>query len=120
MVERIASKNKAAKKATATSAKKGVVSDVPCLFRINVEVGNLDEAAAFYGKLFGLKGRKQAGSRCCFARGPVTLQVIDVSSVGKPHPAAKALYFTVQDLVRDQRSAAACRTRHLARPRSGD
>jgi hypothetical protein len=26
------------------------------------------------------------------------LQVLDVSSVGKPHPAAKALYFTVKNL----------------------
>ena len=34
--------------------------DVPSLFRINVEVGNLDEAVEFYGKLFGLVGRKQA------------------------------------------------------------
>jgi predicted enzyme related to lactoylglutathione lyase len=73
-------------------------SDVPNLFRINVEVGNLDQAAEFYGKLFGLEGRKQAGSRVYFTCGPVTLQVVDVSSVGKPHPAAKALYFTVNDL----------------------
>jgi hypothetical protein len=28
----------------------------------------------------------------------VTLQVLDVSSSGQPHPAAKALYFTVNDL----------------------
>ena len=73
-------------------------ADVPSLFRINVEVGNLDEAADFYGKLFGVVGRKQAGSRCYFTCGPVTLQVVDVSSAGKPHPAAKALYFTVKDL----------------------
>src|SRR5215470_4138327 len=73
-------------------------ADVPSLFRINVEVGHLDEAAKFYGKLFGLVGRKQAGSRCYFTCGPVTLQVVDVSSQGKPHPAAKALYFTVNDL----------------------
>jgi hypothetical protein len=26
------------------------------------------------------------------------LQVVDVSSIGKPHSAAKALYFTVKDL----------------------
>ena len=94
----MATRKKAAKKVTVTSAKKGVGSDVPSLFRINVEVGNLEEAVAFYSKLFGLTGRKQAGSRCYFTCGPVTLQVIDVSSVGKPHPAAKALYFTVQDL----------------------
>jgi predicted enzyme related to lactoylglutathione lyase len=72
--------------------------DVPSLFRLNVEVGNLDEAAAFYGELFGIDGRLQAGSRCYFTCGPVTLQVLDVSSMGKPHPAAKALYFTVNDL----------------------
>ena len=74
------------------------VTDVPVLFRLNVEVGNLDEAAEFYSKLFGTEGRKQAGSRCYFNCGPVTLQVVDVSSVGKPHPAAKALYFTVNNL----------------------
>jgi predicted enzyme related to lactoylglutathione lyase len=92
-----ATTKKVAKKAATTSAD-GSRSDVPCLFRINVEVGNLDQAADFYSKLFGLVGRKQAGSRCYFTCGPVTLQVVDVSSVGKPHPAAKALYFTVNDL----------------------
>jgi predicted enzyme related to lactoylglutathione lyase len=73
-------------------------ADVPALFRMNVEVGNLDEAAKFYEKLFGLIGRKQAGARCYFTCGAVTLQVVDVSSVGEPHPAAKALYFVVGDL----------------------
>jgi predicted enzyme related to lactoylglutathione lyase len=73
-------------------------AEVPSLFRINVEVGNLEEAAEFYGKLFGLIGRKQAGARCYFTCGPVTLQVVDVSSVHAPHPAAKALYFAVNDL----------------------
>lgn len=73
-------------------------ADVPNLFRINVEVGNLDEAADFYTKLFGIAGRKQAGSRCYFTCGAVTLQVVDVSSAGPPHPAAKALYFLVDDL----------------------
>src|SRR5947207_15544994 len=89
---------KPSKKIKATSAKKRASPDVPTLFRLNVEVGSLDEAAEFYGKLFGLEGRKQAGSRCYFNCGPVTLQVVDVSSVGQPHPAAKALYFTVKDL----------------------
>src|SRR6266567_5709171 len=96
--EQMATKKKTTKKVTATSAKKGAASDVPNLFRINVEVGNLDQAAEFYGRLFGLEGRKQAGSRCYFTCGGVTLQVVDVSSVAKPHPAAKALYFTVKDL----------------------
>jgi predicted enzyme related to lactoylglutathione lyase len=74
------------------------ITDVPSLFRLNVEVGNLDKAVEFYSNLMGIQGRKQAGARCYFACGPVTLQVLDVSSVGQPHPAAKALYFTVKNL----------------------
>jgi len=73
-------------------------ADVPQFFRLNVEVGSLDAAAAFYERLFGFPGRRQAGSRCYFRCGPVTLSVLDVSSSGRPHPAAKALYFTVRDL----------------------
>ena len=53
---------------------------------------------SFYTKLLGIEGRKQAGSRCYFECGPVTLQVLDVSSQRRPHPAAKALYFTVNNL----------------------
>lgn len=80
------------------AVKKGAAPDVPNLFRINIEVGNLDEAAKFYSTLLGLEGRRQAGSRVYFTSGAVTLQVVDVSSAGTPHPAAKALYFTVNDL----------------------
>jgi predicted enzyme related to lactoylglutathione lyase len=87
---------KASPKKLATRAQ----PDVPSLFRINIEVGNLDEAERFYGSLFAQKGRRQAGSRVYFNAGPVTLQVVDVSSMGMgvPHPAAKALYFLVRDL----------------------
>jgi len=93
-------KKKASSRSTrkAAAGKRGGGADVPSLFRLNVEVGNLDEAARFYGTLFGLQGRVQAGSRCYFDCGPVTLQVLDVSSSGQPHTAAKALYFTVRDL----------------------
>ncbi|HKE60649.1 MAG TPA: VOC family protein [Pyrinomonadaceae bacterium] len=86
------------KKASKKKMVKKSEADVPSLFRLNLEVGNLDQAAEFYSKLFGLEGRKQAGSRCYFTCGAVTLQVVDVSAVGKPHPAAKALYFIVKDL----------------------
>lgn len=72
--------------------------DVPQFFRLNVEVGDLDEAIHFYSTLLGVDGRKQPGSRVYYECGPVTLQVVDVSSVGTPHVAAKALYFTVNDL----------------------
>jgi hypothetical protein len=91
----------AQKKATTDGTKRSGVrrpADVPSLFRINVEVGNIEEAEKFYGELLGLVGRKQAGSRCYFTCGPVTLQIVDVSSIRTPHPAAKALYFVVNDL----------------------
>jgi predicted enzyme related to lactoylglutathione lyase len=73
-------------------------NDVPQFFRLNIEVGDLNAAIAFYTKLLGIEGRKQAGSRVYFNCGPVTLQVLDMSSSGAPHPAAKALYFTVANL----------------------
>ncbi|MPY49707.1 VOC family protein [Streptomyces acidicola] len=73
-------------------------ADVPQMFRLSVEVGDLDEAIAFYGRLLGLEGRRQAGARCYFQCGPVTLSVQDVSALAAPHPAAKSLYFTVTDL----------------------
>jgi predicted enzyme related to lactoylglutathione lyase len=83
----------AAKSKNANAAK-----EVPQFFRLNIEVGDLNSAISFYTRLLGIEGRKQAGSRCYFHCGPVTLQVLDVSSSREPHPAAKALYFTVNDL----------------------
>ncbi len=76
------------------------MSDVPQFFRLNIEVGNLEQAIAFYSKLLELQGRKQPGNRVYYNAGPVTLQVVDVSQHGnaQPHTAAKALYFTVKDL----------------------
>ena len=70
-------------------------ADEPRLFRLNIEVGDIDRAAAFYGELLGLEGRPQMGARCYFQAGDVTLQVVQA---GTPHPAAKALYFAVADL----------------------
>jgi len=85
-------------KAAKAKAKRTAMTDVPQLFRLNVEVGDLASAISFYSCLLGIQGRKQAGSRCYFGCGPVTLQVVDVSSSRQPHPAAKALYFTVNHL----------------------
>ena len=80
------------KRNEAKATKRSAPNDVPQFFRLNIEVGDLKSAIAFYTKLLGIEGRKQAGSRCYFNCGPVTLQVVDVSSTGEPHPAAKALY----------------------------
>jgi hypothetical protein len=67
----------------------------PELFRINVEVGDVKRAAKEWGTLLGLEGRPQAGSRVYFTTGAVTLQVVEINP---PHPAAKALYFLVDEL----------------------
>ncbi len=91
----------ATKKPTVVKAKppkREAPEDIPQFFRLNVEVSDLDAAASFYTKLLGVPGRKQPGRRCYFECGPVILQVLDVSSIGQPHPAAKALYFTVRNL----------------------
>ncbi len=78
--------------------RKAETKEVPQFFRLNVEVGNLDAAITFYSKLLDMEGRRQPGARCYFECGSVTLSVVDVSSSGPPHPAAKALYFTVKNL----------------------
>ncbi len=98
-----------AKKNKRKSTKRTSPSEVPQFFRLNIEVGNLKSAISFYTKLLGVEGRKQAGSRCYFDCGPVTLQVLDVSSLSQPHPAAKALYFTVKDLETAYKRARALR-----------
>jgi predicted enzyme related to lactoylglutathione lyase len=83
---------------TARTVRKKTQSDVPRFFRLSLEVGNLERGVEFYSQLLGVPGRRHAGSRCYFQSGPVTLSVLDVSSVRQPHPAAKALYFTVRNL----------------------
>ena len=81
-------------------------NDVPQFFRLNVEVGDLEQAIPFYTRLLGIQGRKQPGARSYFNCGPVNLSVIQTP---QPHTAAKALYFTVKDL-----DAAFARARELA------
>ncbi|WP_372782196.1 VOC family protein [Phenylobacterium sp.] len=65
------------------------------LFRLNIEVRDLDEATAFYSTLLGQEGRLQAGRRCYFTTGEVTLQVVQTAA---PQLLPKALYFVVDDL----------------------
>lgn len=75
----------------------------PSLFRINIEVGDLDAAQQFYGELLDQIGRPQMGRRVYFDAGPVTLQVVQTET---PHTAAKALYFVTDDLDGVHRRAA--------------
>jgi predicted enzyme related to lactoylglutathione lyase len=69
--------------------------EIPQMFRLNLEVGDVAAAAKLYGDLFAQPTRSQPGNRVYLNCGPVTLQVVGVA---QPHPAPKALYFTVKDL----------------------
>lgn len=80
---------------TATPSK----TDTPKIFRITIEVSNLDEAAAFYAKLLGSEGTRHPGARHYFDCGGVILSVIDPTQGGlAPTPGPKSIYFAVRDL----------------------
>lgn len=70
-------------------------ADIPQMFRLNVEVGDLAAAAKLYTDLFAQPARPQPGNRVYLNCGPVALQVVGAPS---PQPVPKALYFTVNDL----------------------
>ena len=69
--------------------------EIPQMFRLNVEVGDIAAAAKLYGDLFAQPARPQPGNRVYINCGPMTLQVVGVPA---PSPVPKALYFTVSDL----------------------
>jgi catechol 2,3-dioxygenase-like lactoylglutathione lyase family enzyme len=74
-------------------------SDVPTIFRVPLEVSNLDQAAAFYAKLLGHEGKRHPGSRHYFDCGGVILAVLDPTPGGlTPTPNPKSLSFAVTDL----------------------
>jgi catechol 2,3-dioxygenase-like lactoylglutathione lyase family enzyme len=74
-------------------------TDSPKIFRVTLEVSNLDEAAAFYSRLLGLDGKRHPGARHYFDCGGVILAVLDPTVGGvTPTPGPKSLYFAVRDL----------------------
>jgi len=69
------------------------------IFRITIEVSNLDAASAFYTTLLGDPGKRHPGARHYFNCGGVILAVIDPTQGGmKPTPLPKSLYFAVDDI----------------------
>jgi predicted enzyme related to lactoylglutathione lyase len=69
------------------------------IFRITIEVSNLDQAASFYTKLLADPGKRHPGARHYFNLDGVILAVIDVSQGGmKPTPGPKSIYFAVDDV----------------------
>ncbi len=67
------------------------------IFRLDLEVGSLDEAEAFYSALLATKGQRHAGQRIYFKAGAVTLQVLDVTG-WKDIETTNLVYFNVDDL----------------------
>ena len=72
----------------------------PRLFRIILQVPDLDQAGQFYGELLGDKGRRipRAG-RHYIDCGPVILALVDVTTEGETaKPLPDNIYFAVSDL----------------------
>jgi predicted enzyme related to lactoylglutathione lyase len=75
------------------------MADVPRLFRVVVQVSDLDKAIDFYSKLLDIEGRKLRGSRAYFDCGPVILAVLDPTPGNiKPTPNVDDVYFSVENL----------------------
>lgn len=75
----------------------------PPLYRIILQVDNLDKAEEFYGKLLGDRGRRiPRGSRHYIDCGPVILALVDVNGEGipglEPKPLPDYIYFAVSDV----------------------
>lgn len=70
------------------------------LFRIILQVDDLDKAEAFYGELLGDRGRRiPYASRHYIDCGPVILALVDPSIDGeKAKPLPDKIYFAVSDL----------------------
>lgn len=75
------------------------MTDEPKLFRVPIEVGDLDAATQLYRSLFGIDGVRHHGARHYFHSDGVVIAVIDVAQGGlTPTPGAKSLSFAVDDL----------------------
>ena len=84
------------------------MTTAPALFRVTIEVADLEAATRLYQQLLGVEGRRQPGARHYFDCGDVVLAVIDVSQGGlTPHPGPKSLSFAVDDVDEVHRRAAA-------------
>jgi len=70
------------------------------LFRIILQVDDLDKAAAFYAKLLGDPGRRiPRASRHYMDCGPIILALVDVTAGGEAaKPLPDYIYFAVSDL----------------------
>jgi catechol 2,3-dioxygenase-like lactoylglutathione lyase family enzyme len=71
----------------------------PKIFRVTLEVADLDKAASFYADLLGIAGKRHPGARHYFDCGGVILAVLNPTAGGvPPTPNPKSLYFAVDDV----------------------
>ena len=73
----------------------------PMLFRVIVSVSDIDEAAYFYGMVFGSPGRRITPGRHYFDAGGTTIGCYDAEADGDetPHMASpEPIYFAVADV----------------------
>jgi catechol 2,3-dioxygenase-like lactoylglutathione lyase family enzyme len=66
------------------------------IFRIILEVDDLDRATEFYSRLLDTEGRPVGGGRVYFDCGPMILALLKPE--GTPTPIPEYLYFAVDDL----------------------
>jgi catechol 2,3-dioxygenase-like lactoylglutathione lyase family enzyme len=72
------------------------VADIPRLFRVVLQVWDLDRAAAFYAELLGSKGRRIPGARHYFDCGSVIVALLDPTrGPTAARPAPEHVYFSV-------------------------
>lgn len=74
--------------------------DAPALFRVILQVSDLDQAEEFYGKLLSDRGRRiPYASRHYIDCGPVILALVDVTAGGEAaKPLPDKIYFAVNNL----------------------
>jgi catechol 2,3-dioxygenase-like lactoylglutathione lyase family enzyme len=71
----------------------------PRVFRVTLEVADLDRAADLYARLLGIEGQRHPGARHYFDCGGVIVAVLDVSQGGlSPTAGPKSLFLAVDDV----------------------
>ncbi len=80
--------------------KEATMANIPALFRVILQVSDLDKAAEFYAKLLDSEGRRiPRASRHYFDCGPVILALVDVAAGGEQaKPLPDHIYFAVANL----------------------
>src|SRR5712691_9351481 len=75
------------------------MTKVPKLFRVILQVSDLDKAAEFYAKLLDDEGRRiPRASRHYFDCGPVILALVDPTAEEEAKPLPDYIYFAVNNL----------------------